>query len=96
MKLVAQIAGGIFLAGLVSWIFWMSILAAAVPTVTKDVSQVLRMPTRPIQTQAAATIAIDQTPLIVTAHIDCINFVQMQNGERHCLVPQQRPGSAAR
>ena len=82
MKLIAQIAAGIFFAGLLSWIFWISIIAAAAPKISAAITHNIQtsIPTyRTITTKAAApAAALEEKPA-------CANFVQMAGGERHCL-----------
>jgi hypothetical protein len=92
MKLVAQIAGGIFFAGLISWIFWMSILVAAVPKITIDESKLFAKSAR----QTEIIHIAPPTTLHITARAECANFVQMEHGEKHCLVPQPSTEYAAR
>jgi len=81
MKLVIQIASGIFVAGALSWVFWFGVLSAAVITIPQKTIDVSRMITEtapiPLSTQrsAPATVA---TPT-------CVNFVQKANHEKHCL-----------
>jgi hypothetical protein len=82
MKLIAQIAAGIVLAAILSWLFWLWVFASAIPKTTVDVSRILDptraapFPTTPTQPQAAPNPNAAPT---------CVNFVQMTHGERHCL-----------
>ena len=81
MKLVAQIASGILLAGFLSWIFWMTVIvgvAKSIPHTTLDVSHIVssRGPIVP-----RAIVAPPASP----PRPECVNFVQKANGERHCL-----------
>jgi hypothetical protein len=80
MKLTLQIAGGIFLAGVVSWIFWLSIFAAAAPQIAQSLPHFIPSSTGPV-------IHLPPAPAI-PRQSTCENFVQMTNGERHCLENQ--------
>jgi hypothetical protein len=79
MKLVAQIAGGIFFAGVLSWIFWLSIFAAAVPKITAEANRAFQLPA--INFRALGPLS-KPSPQV---RVECVNFVQMVNGERRCL-----------
>jgi hypothetical protein len=84
MKLIAQIAGGILFAGVLSWLFWFSILTAAVPAipkVTADISHALHSE-GPLPTSASAPAPLER---VIPTAADCKNFVQMTGGTRHCL-----------
>jgi hypothetical protein len=77
MKLTIQIAGGILLAGLISWIFWMALFTAAAPQIAAEACALF--PTVIIPTQTSRP-----TP----PSPKCENFVQMESGDRHCLENQ--------
>lgn len=86
MKLVLQIAAGIFFAGLLSWLFWLGVLSAAVVAV-----QLPKFPTVaplrvvPVVLPSVPGVVVDP---VVIAEPRCVNFVQMSGGERRCFVPR--------
>jgi hypothetical protein len=82
VKLTLQIAGGILIASAVGW--WLSIvlLAGGMHEIAKD-----------MQNKPAPRIGAISIP-VATHNVSkpkgptrppCENFVQMQNGDRHCL-----------
>lgn len=83
MKLIAQIAAGILLAGIVSTLLWLGILNAAVstipaiPTKTIDMSHVITE-----RGLFPAPQAGTRRRLLAPS---CENFIEKANGERHCL-----------
>jgi hypothetical protein len=81
MKLTLQIAGGIFLAGVVSWIFWISIFAAAAPEIAQSLPHFIPLTNAPGRVPSAVAAVIPRQST-------CENFVQMTTGERHCLEDQ--------
>ena len=87
MKLVLQIAAGIFLAGFFSWLFWIGVIAGAVasaPEIPKI--QVKAFPQAP-RAAYGPTVTYGPTTTQPQAPrpVDCANYVQMQGGEKHCL-----------
>jgi len=87
MRLAIQIALGIFLAGLISWIFWLAVFAAGAKAI---VDHLPPLPTH----SAAAPLPRVIIPIpaphaaqrsVVAAPPPCVNYVQMANGQRHCL-----------
>ena len=79
MKLIAQIAAGIFLAGAISWVFWLSIFAAAAPEIAKSLPHFV-----PATPTIIPSAPLERTPKKAV----CVNFVQMANGDRRCLENQ--------
>lgn len=74
MKLIAQIAGGILLAGFISWVLWLTAIAG-LPTTTLDLSHM------PASLPKPSTRISRPAPAIPW----CENYVQRAKGERHCL-----------
>jgi hypothetical protein len=94
MKLVAQIAGGIFLAGLLTWVFWMMIFTAAAPKIAAEVNRAMPRQLLVEISNSEKGNKLD-TPLVV----QCKNFVKMASGERHCLEEsknRQTPAAGSR
>ena len=87
MKLAMQIALGIFLAGIMSFAFWMTFIAAGATAVIHNLPTLAQTPRYPAR---AATTDQLTTPTPTTLHIraqaDCKNYVQMASGEKHCLI----------
>ncbi len=79
MKLMLQIAGGIFLAGLISWIFWMTILAAAAPHVAAAIKKALP------ETQITAPPGSAARDRVTPTTPSCVDFAEKANHEKHCL-----------
>jgi hypothetical protein len=84
MKLTVQIAAGIFLAGIISWIFWLSIFAAAAPKIAEEATRLLP----PIRFEAPGRVVPTDAGEVIPRKPTCENFVQMTNGARHCLENQ--------
>ncbi len=74
MKLVLQIALGILVSGVVPTLLWLGIFAAAVPRVIQPVQVVVDAP-RPLRSVSRYVPPVSA----------CVNYVQMQGGERRCL-----------
>jgi hypothetical protein len=86
MKLVFQIAGGILLAAVLTWVMWLGIFAAAVPIVVKQ------LPAVPRAISVGLPPGIRVWPVAVVP-VPCRNFVQMASGERRCLGSVAAQGS---